>query len=231
MSLGFVSGPGGDPCWQRVAQICLRVCAKGRITSAVNAGEKMHRQAGVRLHHGWEGATAGARHLFKQLTLNSAFQFDPMSLLSRPDLGSLGHGAQRRGWEERSHAQRQSGIEPDSRVENTRREGASEQHYSAPKPNHAMPTYRKLEQFLDRFATAGIREAAARPLFRAEMSRLAAVGSPMKAHSAAIRLTISSAAKTGSNPRPSQLPAPARYLISSRSIQGSRSAAPLYHHR
>ena len=28
-----------------------------------------------------------------------------MSLLSRPDLGSLGHGAQRRGWEERSHAQ------------------------------------------------------------------------------------------------------------------------------
>lgn len=46
---------------------------------------------------GWEGAAAGARHLFKQPHLNSAFQFDPMSLLSRPDLGSLGHGAQRRG--------------------------------------------------------------------------------------------------------------------------------------
>jgi len=26
-------------------------------------------------------------------------------LLSRPDLASPGHGAQRRGWEERSHAQ------------------------------------------------------------------------------------------------------------------------------
>lgn len=73
--LGFVSGPGGDPCRHRVAQICLRVCAKGRITSAVNAGEKMHRQAGVR-SDGWEGATAGARHLFKQPHPNSAFQFD-----------------------------------------------------------------------------------------------------------------------------------------------------------
>jgi hypothetical protein len=39
------------------------------------------------------------------VSVNSAFQFDQMSLLSRPDLGSLGHGAQRRGWEERSHAQ------------------------------------------------------------------------------------------------------------------------------
>ena len=28
-----------------------------------------------------------------------------MNLLSRPDLGSDGLGAQRRGWEERSHAQ------------------------------------------------------------------------------------------------------------------------------
>jgi hypothetical protein len=28
-----------------------------------------------------------------------------MNLLSRPDLASPGHGAQRRGWEERSHAQ------------------------------------------------------------------------------------------------------------------------------
>ncbi len=28
-----------------------------------------------------------------------------MSLLSRPDQGTDGHGAQRRGWEERSHAQ------------------------------------------------------------------------------------------------------------------------------
>jgi hypothetical protein len=28
-----------------------------------------------------------------------------MSLLSRPDLGTDGHGARRRGWEERSQAQ------------------------------------------------------------------------------------------------------------------------------
>src|SRR4029077_18755345 len=34
-----------------------------------------------------------------------ALQFDQMSLLSRPDLAYPGHGAQRRGWEEQSHAQ------------------------------------------------------------------------------------------------------------------------------
>jgi len=37
-----------------------------------------------------------------QTTLSSSIA---MSLLSRPDLGSDGRGAQRRGWEERSHAQ------------------------------------------------------------------------------------------------------------------------------
>ena len=36
---------------------------------------------------------------------SSAFQFDQLGLLSRPDLASPGRGAQRRGWEERSHAQ------------------------------------------------------------------------------------------------------------------------------
>jgi hypothetical protein len=111
--LGFVSGPGGDPCRQRVAQICLRVCTKGRITSAVNAGEKMHRRAGVRLHQtDGRGRPRERGTRSSSLTLNSAFQFDPMSLLSRPDLGSLGHGAQRRGWEERSHAQRRSELNP-----------------------------------------------------------------------------------------------------------------------
>jgi hypothetical protein len=38
----------------------------------VNAGEKMHRRAGARLHHRWTGS-------FKQpkgVVLNSAFQFD-----------------------------------------------------------------------------------------------------------------------------------------------------------
>src|SRR5215813_10880016 len=33
-----------------------------------------------------------------------------MSLLSRPDLGTDGHGAQRRGWEERSHAQQREPL-------------------------------------------------------------------------------------------------------------------------
>ena len=79
-------------------------------TSAVNAGEKMHRQAGVRLHQTDGGRPRERDTCSSSLTLNSTFQFDPMSLLSRPDLGSLGHGAQRRGWEERSHAQRQSGT-------------------------------------------------------------------------------------------------------------------------
>jgi hypothetical protein len=76
------------------------------------------RQGGVRLHQtDRRGGRGSAALVPSSLTPNSAFQFDPMSLLSRPDLGSLGHGAQRRGWEERSHAQRQSGIEPDYRVE------------------------------------------------------------------------------------------------------------------
>src|SRR5437764_12744839 len=34
-----------------------------------------------------------------------SFPVRSMNLLSRPDLASPGHGAQRRGWEERSHAQ------------------------------------------------------------------------------------------------------------------------------
>jgi len=34
-----------------------------------------------------------------------SFPVRSVSLLSRPDLASPGHGAQRRGWEERSHAQ------------------------------------------------------------------------------------------------------------------------------
>jgi hypothetical protein len=56
----------------------------------VNAGEKMHRRAGVKMHH------ARSRR---------SFPVRSMSLLSRPDLAIAGDGAQRRGWEERSHAQ------------------------------------------------------------------------------------------------------------------------------
>jgi hypothetical protein len=64
----------------------------------------MHRRAGVKMHHeagcGWCGRD----------TLNSAFRFDFVNLLSRPDLACAGRGAQRRGWEERSHAH--PGLDP-----------------------------------------------------------------------------------------------------------------------
>ncbi len=42
---------------------------------------------------------------FNQRHPERSFPVRPMSLLSRPDLAHPGHGAQRRGWEERSHAQ------------------------------------------------------------------------------------------------------------------------------
>jgi hypothetical protein len=55
----------------------------------------MHRRSGVKMHH------RGAEQRYSKLR----FPVRLMSLLSRPDLGIGGHGAQRRGWEERSHAQ------------------------------------------------------------------------------------------------------------------------------
>ena len=61
----------------------------------------MHRRAGVKMHHG------GGR-AFALLNLLSC-SID-VSLLSRPDLGTDGRGAQRRGWEERSHAH--PGLDP-----------------------------------------------------------------------------------------------------------------------
>jgi hypothetical protein len=48
---------------------------------------------------------ADARHSFGQRQPKLSFAVRSISLLSRPDLASLCHGAQRRGWEERSHAQ------------------------------------------------------------------------------------------------------------------------------
>jgi len=73
----------------------------------------MHRRAGVKMHHGRMGAAADARRSFKQRHPELSFAVRSMSLLSRPDPGLRrgrlwdhpGHGAQRRGWEERSHAQ------------------------------------------------------------------------------------------------------------------------------
>src|SRR6266571_1690878 len=54
----------------------------------VNAGEKMHRRAGVKMHHGRTGAGADARHSFKQRHPELSFPVRSMSLLSRPDLAS-----------------------------------------------------------------------------------------------------------------------------------------------
>ena len=53
----------------------------------VNAGEKMHRRAGVKLHYiGGDGHAEVCAAT--QLPPNAAFQFDLMSLLSRPDLAT-----------------------------------------------------------------------------------------------------------------------------------------------
>jgi hypothetical protein len=52
----------------------------------------MHRRTGVKMHH---GRLAEVR-----------FPVRLVNELSRPDLGCDGRGAQRRGWEARSHAQR-----------------------------------------------------------------------------------------------------------------------------
>jgi hypothetical protein len=48
---------------------------EGKDRPSVNAGEKMHRQAGVKMHHGTDGPRMrGARS--SSVTPNSAFQFD-----------------------------------------------------------------------------------------------------------------------------------------------------------
>ena len=71
----------------------------------VNAGEKMYQRAGVKFALSIGGMAADARH---SVTPNAAaFQFDLMSLLSRPDLATSLAMTRRssRGWEARSHAQ------------------------------------------------------------------------------------------------------------------------------
>jgi hypothetical protein len=50
------------------------------------------------MHHGLQQAAA---RLSQAIPLSSSIN----ELLSRPDLANSGRGAQRRGWEERSHAQ------------------------------------------------------------------------------------------------------------------------------
>jgi hypothetical protein len=50
---------------------------------AVNAGKKMHRRAGVKMHHRWWGPRMRS---FKQGRAELSFPVRLMSLLSRPDL-------------------------------------------------------------------------------------------------------------------------------------------------
>ena len=59
----------------------------------------MPRRAGVKMHHGRmpEGRPRMPGTRPGSITRNSAFQFDPISLLSRPDLASPGDGAERKG--------------------------------------------------------------------------------------------------------------------------------------
>ena len=77
-----------------------------RVRTIVNAGEKMHRRAGVKMHHGQRRRiVAGAWRSTGQGQPKLSLPVRSMNQLSRPDLASPDHGAQRRGWEERSHAQ------------------------------------------------------------------------------------------------------------------------------
>jgi hypothetical protein len=66
----------------------------------------MHRRAGVKMHHGRERGDGGCAALVQiGVSPNSAFQFDRLACFPVPTWHHPGHGAQRRGWEERSHAQ------------------------------------------------------------------------------------------------------------------------------
>src|SRR5437660_5057195 len=64
-----------------------------RLLEGVNAGEKMHRRTEVIMHR--DGPPAGA-------PLSSSIDQPAFPV---PTWHHLSHGAQRRGWEERSHAQ------------------------------------------------------------------------------------------------------------------------------
>jgi hypothetical protein len=65
---------------------------------AVNAGEKMHRRAGVKMHHGRALVQAASPPTQLSSSIDGA-------CFPVPTWHHVGHGAQRRGWEERSHAQ------------------------------------------------------------------------------------------------------------------------------
>ncbi len=65
----------------------------------------MHWRGGVKMHHGRMGGRRGCAALVQVVISNSAFQFDQRACFPVPTWHRPGHGAQRRGWEERSHAQ------------------------------------------------------------------------------------------------------------------------------
>jgi hypothetical protein len=68
----------------------------------------MHRRAGVKMHHGRSGTAKGCRRC-GALDRSGSAQTQLSSSINEPAFpsrpGIPGHGAQRRGWEERSHAQ------------------------------------------------------------------------------------------------------------------------------
>jgi hypothetical protein len=66
----------------------------------VNAGEKMQRRAGIKMHHGGCGRRRLGWVSNSQLSGSIKRACFPV-----PTWRSDGRGAQRRGWEERSHAQ------------------------------------------------------------------------------------------------------------------------------
>ncbi len=71
----------------------LRLVEPSSDQPGVNAGEKMHRRAGVKMHHGRTGAGADARHSFKQRHPELSFPVRSMSHASRADGGRRGCAA------------------------------------------------------------------------------------------------------------------------------------------
>ena len=55
----------------------------------VNAGKKMHRPAGAKMHHGRMGEGCGCAGLVQAASPRLSFPVRSMSLLSRPDLASF----------------------------------------------------------------------------------------------------------------------------------------------
>jgi hypothetical protein len=86
--------PRPDQVWNRIPDSVrdnIIELALDEPALSVNAGDKMHRRAGVKMHHGrlGEGRPRMTRHWSRQRHPKLSFPVRSMSLLSRPDLGSL----------------------------------------------------------------------------------------------------------------------------------------------